>query len=119
MSALRLRHRTPYIFPNTHPLPIVTAPVPRWESRVSYRLNDRDVPRILKEMAKAAGLALNPSGHSARVGVAQDMAAAGFGLAEIMQAGRWKSPAMPARYSENQQARRGAAAKLAALQDRT
>ena len=51
-------------------------------------------------------------------GVTQDMTAAGFGLSEVMQAGRWKSPAMPARYSENQAARRGAAAKLAALQDR-
>ncbi len=91
----------------------------RKAGRVGERLNDRDVPRILKEMAKAAGLTINPSGHSARVGVAQDMTAAGLGLAEIMQAGRWKSPAMPARYSENQQARRGAAAKLAALQDRT
>ncbi len=47
---------------------------------------------------------------AARVGVAQGMTAAGFGLAEIMQAGRWKSPAMPARYSENQKAKRGAAA---------
>jgi len=82
------------------------------------RLHDRDVPRILKGMAEAAGLDIDPSGHSARVGVAQDMTAAGFGLSEIMQAGRWKSPTMPARYSENQQARRGAAAKLAALQNR-
>jgi len=86
--------------------------------KAGNRLHDRDVPRILKGMAKAAGLDIDPSGHSARVGVSQDMTAAGFGLSEIMQAGRWKSPAMPARYSENQQARRGAAAKLAALQDR-
>jgi len=39
-------------------------------------------------------------------------------VAEVMQAGGWKSPAMVARYTEHLQARRGAMAKLAALQDR-
>ncbi len=87
-------------------------------ARTGKRFNDRDVPRIFKKMARAAGLELDPSGHSTRVGVAQDMTAAGFGTAEVMQAGRWKTPAMVARYSEQQQARRGASAKLAALQNR-
>lgn len=87
-------------------------------ARRGRRLNDRDVPRIFKKMAKAAGLNIDPSGHSTRVGVAQDMTAAGFGTAEVMQAGRWKTPAMVARYSEQQRARRGASAKLAALQNR-
>lgn len=86
--------------------------------KVGDRLQDRDVPRILKRLAKVASLELDPSGHSLRVGVAQDMTASGFGTAEIMQAGRWKSPVMVARYSENQQARRGATAKLAAIQNR-
>ena len=58
------------------------------------------------------------SGHSCRVGGAQDMVAAGLELSEIMQAGGWRTPTMVARYSEKQIARRGAAAKLAAIQDR-
>ena len=85
---------------------------------IGERLADRDVARIVKRMAKAAGLNVNPSGHSCRVGASQDMVAAGFSLPEIMQAADWKSPAMPARYSAHLGARRGAAAKLAAIQNR-
>ena len=86
--------------------------------RIGGRLNDRDVPRILKSMARAAGLDLDVSGHSCRVGCAQDMVAAGFALPEVMQAGGWKSPATVALYSEHLIARKGAAAKLAARQNR-
>ena len=42
-----------------------------------------------------------PSGHSMRVGAAQDMLVAGFDMAAIMQAGGWKSPNVLARYVEN------------------
>jgi integrase len=80
------------------------------------------VAEIFKRMAIKAGLpqevAGSISGHSPRVGMAQDMAGAGIELPAIMQAGRWKTPAMPARYGERQAARRGAAAKLAAIQNR-
>lgn len=38
------------------------------------------------------------SGHSARVGAAQDLAAAGFNSLQIMQAGRWASERMVIRY---------------------
>ncbi len=86
--------------------------------RVRGRLSDRDVSRRVKQMAKQAGLDIDPSGHSARVGVCQDMVASGFSLPEVMQAGGWKSPDMVARYSEHLQARNGAAAKLAAIQNR-
>ena len=58
------------------------------------------------------------SGHSTRVGAAQDMLAAGLELGEVMQAGSWKSVAMVARYGERLIARRGAARKLAVLQNR-
>ncbi len=58
------------------------------------------------------------SGHSTRVGAAQDMVAAGLEVTEVMQAGGWKTPVMVARYSEHLQARRGAAAKLAEKQGR-
>jgi hypothetical protein len=80
------------------------------------------VARIFKHMAQAAGLSPQViqeiSGHSARVGAAQDMAVHGINLAGIMQAGRWKTPQMAGRYIERITARRGAAAQLAARQHR-
>jgi site-specific recombinase XerD len=76
------------------------------------RLPEGDVARILKRVAARAGLdASRVSGHSARVGMAQDLAAAGAELVELMTAGRWKSSAMPARYSERIRAGRGAVAR--------
>ena len=93
---------------------IATGPLFRSVSRagvVGERLPAGDVPRILRKRAKAAGLEVaGISGHSARVGMAQDLVAHGCDLAAIMQAGRWASPTMPARYSEQLQARRGAVA---------
>jgi hypothetical protein len=47
------------------------------------------------------------SGHSIRVGATQDMLALNIHLASVMQAGRWKTTAMPMRYGENIQAGRG------------
>jgi site-specific recombinase XerD len=80
---------------------------------VGGRLTVRDVPRMLKRVAGLAGLdAKGISGHSCRVGMAQDLAAEGAELPAIMQAGRWKSPEMPARYAERMIAGRGAVAKF-------
>ena len=86
---------------------------------VRGRLDGVDVSRILKAMATRAKLDIDPSGHSVRIGVAQDMVTAGFSLPEIMQAGGWQSPEMVSRYSEHLQVRSGAAAKLASKQNRT
>ena len=90
--------------------------------RVGERLHPGQVPRILKAMALDAGLpeavAEGLSGHSARVGAAQDMIAAGIELPSILQAGRWKSTAMVNRYGERLLARRSGAAQLARLQGR-
>ncbi|WP_448204580.1 tyrosine-type recombinase/integrase [Azospirillum sp. sgz302134] len=79
----------------------------------------RRLSEIFKRRAEAAGL--DPalvSGHSLRVGAAQDLTAAGFGLPAIQQAGRWKSPTMPARYAEKIVPRQGAMAQLAHKQGR-
>ncbi|PWC31413.1 tyrosine-type recombinase/integrase [Azospirillum sp. TSO35-2] len=85
-------------------------------------LDEGAVARIIKRMAKTAGVApeviARLSGHSGRVGMAQDMAACRLELAAIMQAGGWKSPAMVARYTERQAVRRSAAARLAESQGR-
>lgn len=80
---------------------------------IGDRLAAGEVARILKAMATRAGLdPATISGHSARVGMAQDLVAAGAELPAVMQAGRWKSAAMPARYAEHLTAARGAVAKL-------
>lgn len=84
-------------------------------------LGGAEVNRLFRDVARAAGIksARSPSGHSTRVGATQDMFAAGFELLEVMQAGSWKTPAMPARYGERLRAQRGAARKLATLQNRS
>ncbi len=86
---------------------------------VRGKLYRQDIRHILITMAKRAGLDIDPSGHSVRIGTAQDMVSAGFSLPEIMQAGGWQSPEMVSRYSEHLQVRSGAAAKLASKQNRT
>ena len=65
----------------------------------------------LQAAAKAAGLGKNFSGHSARVGMAQDLARVGIELPALMTAGRWTSPTMPARYTRAELAGRGAVAR--------
>ena len=90
--------------------------------RIGERLHPCQVPRIFKAMACDAGLpdavAAGLSGHSPRVGAAQDMIAAGIELPAILHAGRWKSTAMVNRYGERLLARRSGAAQLARMQQR-
>ncbi|MBF0631034.1 MAG: tyrosine-type recombinase/integrase [Magnetococcales bacterium] len=74
------------------------------------RLSTTDVYRSIQRLGSMVGLDL--SGHSCRVGMAQDLTDNGAELGAIMQAGRWKSPTMPARYSERLAAGRGAVADL-------
>ena len=77
-----------------------------------------------KTVIRLLGVARNPAngfparllgdgftGHSGRVGMAQDLVASGVELPELMTAGRWKTSRMPARYTERQAAGRGAVAK--------
>ncbi len=72
-------------------------------------LHPGEAARILKRLAERVGLEpATVSGHSARVGMTQDLVEDGHGLLEVMQSGRWRSPAMPARYAERALARRGA-----------
>lgn len=76
-----------------------------------------EVERIFKRVA--ARLNLDParpvsriSAHSTRIGAAQDLTAAGAALLEIMVAGGWKSPQMPAHYSRKLDARHGATRRM-------
>ena len=89
---------------------------------VGTGLDASHVARIFKKMARSADLPAELvgriSGHSTRVGAAQDMVAGGIGMAAILHAGRWKTAAMVNRYGEHLLARRSGAAQLARLQHR-
>ena len=94
----------------------------RKDGTLGGRLHESQVPRIYKAMAERAGLpeqiVRRLSGHSPRVGAAQDMIAKGIGIPAIMQAGRWKNAQMVQRYGERLLAKRNGAAQLARLQKR-
>jgi integrase len=77
-------------------------------------LDTRDVRRIVKDLARRAGLddAESVSAHSMRVGMAQDLSEANFELPAIMQSGGWKSSAMVSRYTRHLDARRSAVARF-------
>ena len=58
----------------------------------------------------AAGVEGFISGHSLRVGSAVSLAQAGASVVDMQNAGRWKSPQMPAHYAKAELAERGAVA---------
>jgi len=110
-----------------HPLPglpLLTS-VDRFD-RIGGRLSDDGIRDVLLRIARRGLRRLQPelddaaiaaqcagiSGHSLRVGFAQDLTAAGEGLAAICQAADWSSPTMPTRYAEALAARSGAVARL-------
>ncbi len=70
-------------------------------------LDTSSIRRLIKRAAKRAGLsvAADLSGHSMRIGAAQDMMAAGFDAIAIMQAGGWKSGNIVLRYVEKASSR--------------
>lgn len=74
-------------------------------------LNVREAGRIFARAAQRGALGKRLSAHSARVGGAQDMTHDGMDLPAIMQAGRWRTPVMPARYAENELAVRAGQAR--------
>jgi integrase len=85
-------------------------------------LNPGSIPPIFKRVAQWIGmperLIGRVSGHSTRVGAAQDLAALDIDLAAITQAGGWKSTRMPLQYSERIQVTRSAMARAAAASGR-
>lgn len=91
------------------------AAIPAMESQERYptALSDRDVARIFKRRAAAAGLdAVLISGHSTRVGPTQDLLANNFSGAAIMRQGRWKTERMVIRYGQRIAAGQSAMAQL-------
>ena len=77
------------------------------------RLSINGARDAIKAAATLAGISPKKiSGHSLRVGSAVSLAKAGASVVEMQQAGRWKSPQMPAHYARAQEAERGAVARL-------
>lgn len=79
-------------------------------------LYPHSVTRLLKQRAAEAGLSPSVvtglSGHSMRVGAAQNMAAAGIDLGAIMHAGGGKSPEMVMRYIEHMDVQKSGMARM-------
>jgi integrase/recombinase XerD len=73
--------------------------------RLGTKLRPESVSRIIKRLAKTSGLPAEIvnglSGHSARVGAAQDMLAEGKTLIQIMHRGGWRKPETVYRYIEH------------------
>ena len=66
----------------------------------------------IRRCAQHAGLKGRYGGHSSRIGQALDLALANFSLLQIMNAGRWRRPEMPAYYIRKLEAKRNAVARL-------
>ncbi len=91
-------------------------------NRVGDRLHADIIADIYKRVARWIGIAAKQvnqiSGHSIRVGAAQDLLSLNIDLGSIMQAGRWKSSRMPMRYGGEVLAARGGMARAAEAQGR-
>jgi integrase len=91
-------------------------------SRVGSSLTPQCVISVFRKVGQWIGLERKEwekiSGHSARVGAAQDLLALNIDLSSVMQAGRWKDTRMPMRYGEKILAGRGAMARAAKQQGR-
>lgn len=82
---------------------------------VGRTLHPDTIARIFRKLATRARLdPSGVSGHSCRVGTTQDLVALGIDLPAVMQAGRWTTPTMPARYAERLVPARGAVSQLRA-----
>ncbi len=85
-------------------------------------LHPGSIAPIFKRVAQWIGMparfVTEVSGHSTRVGAAQDLAALDIDLAAITQAGGWKSTRMPLQYAEKINAARSGMARAAAATGR-
>ena len=66
---------------------------------------------VRRRAAAVDGIAGRIGGHSLRVGSARDLAADGASVAELQQAGGWKSPTTPGVYIRREAAARGPVAR--------
>ena len=71
--------------------------------------------RRMQRACEHAGLGPGFSGHSPRVGMVQDLSAAGGEMPALMETGRWETEAMVYRYTRSQAAYRSAVARYYGL----
>ena len=64
-----------------------------------FQLSEPQISRRIHDAAEAAGLKGHYSGESPRVGMAMDLAEAGFDAIALMSAGHWRSPVGPSRFT--------------------
>ena len=65
-----------------------------------FRIGERQISNRIKAAAEHAGLEGDFSGHSPRVGMAQDLAEGDFELLSVAQSGRWKSADSVVKYTK-------------------
>jgi integrase len=94
----------------------------RGATGVGTALTPQVVSTVFRKVGQWIGLERQEweriSGHSARVGAAQDLLALNIDVASVMQAGRWTDTRMPIRYGEKVLASRGGMARAAKQQGR-
>jgi integrase len=92
------------------------------QNQIGGPLNPGSIAPIFKRVAQWIGMPERfvdqVSGHSTRVGAAQDLAALDIDLAAITQAGGWKTTRMPVQYAEKINAARSGMARAAAIAGR-
>jgi integrase len=92
------------------------------KNQVGGVLHPGSIAPIFKRVAEWIGMparfVAEVSGHSTRVGAAQDLAELDIDLAAITQAGGWKSTRMPLKYAEKINAARSGMARAAAAAGR-
>jgi hypothetical protein len=92
------------------------------KKQIGGALNPGSIAPIFKRVAQWIGMparfVAEVSGHSTRVGAAQDLAELDIDLAAITQAGGWKSTRMPLQYAEKINAARSGMARAAAAAGR-
>lgn len=101
-------HHT-YLSPQT--MRALAALAPGEAEDLVFPLTPDHISRRIRTLAARAGLGAGYSGHSPRVGMAVDLARTGTGLTQLMQAGRWRSSVLVARYTEQIAASRNAVAR--------
>ena len=74
-------------------------------------LSARQIARRFRAACEAAGV-VGATSHGARVGMAQDLAAAGTALPDLMTAGGWRRPGQAAHYIRHQAAADGPVARF-------
>jgi integrase len=92
------------------------------KDHIGAALNPGSIALIFKRVGQWIGMPArfveHVSGHSTRVGAAQDLAELDIDLAAITQAGGWKSPRMPLQYAEKINVARSGMARAAAATGR-